>query len=109
LKRIKRGLEFSDENLALGVIAEAGPGGSYMENMHTIANMRRAALYPNLAIREMREIWEEKGRPDAQACAINQAGKILGADNPAVFSAELDRKIRARFTELVAGDSGWKE
>ena len=109
LKRIKRGLEFSDEDLALDVIAEVGPGGSYMENMHTIANMRRAALYPNLAIREMREIWEEKGRPNAQACAMNQAGKILGADNPAVFSADLERKIRARFTELVAGDSGWKE
>ncbi|MBW1804560.1 MAG: trimethylamine methyltransferase family protein, partial [Deltaproteobacteria bacterium] len=109
LKRIKRGPEFSDGDLALDVIAEVGPGGSYMEKLHTIENMRRTAVFPNVAVREMREIWEEKGGADAQTRAMNQAGKILGADNPAIFSADLDRKIRDRFTDLVAGDSGWKE
>ncbi|KKK63042.1 hypothetical protein LCGC14_2998290, partial [marine sediment metagenome] len=29
LKKIKRGLEFSEENLSLELIAEIGPGGSY--------------------------------------------------------------------------------
>jgi len=109
LKRIGRGPEFSEEGLALGVIAEVGPGGSYMEKLHTIENMRRAAVIPNLAVREMRDIWEENGRADCQARAMDQAKEILSSDNPAVFSADLDRKIRNRFAELVAGNAGWKE
>ncbi|MBW8002972.1 MAG: trimethylamine methyltransferase [Planctomycetes bacterium] len=108
LKRIRRGLKFSDEDLALGLIAEVGPGGSYMEKMHTIEHMRSTAVFPNVAAREMREIWEERGRPDARARAMNEAGKILAADNPAVFSEDLDRRIRARFEGLVAGNTGWK-
>ena len=30
LKRIERGLEFSEDNLALDVIAEVGPAGNFM-------------------------------------------------------------------------------
>jgi len=80
-----------------------------MEKLHTIENMRRAAVCPKVAVREMREIWEEKGRPDTRALAMNQARTILASDNPAVFPAELDKKIRDRFTGLVAGEGGFKE
>jgi trimethylamine--corrinoid protein Co-methyltransferase len=40
---------------------------------------------------------------------MNEARKILTRDNPAVFSAEVDAKIRARFKGLVAGNAGWEE
>ena len=45
LKRIKQGLEFSKENMALDVIAETGPGGNYMDKMHTMEHMRSAAFF----------------------------------------------------------------
>jgi len=115
LKRIQRGFEFSEENLALDVIAEIGPGGNYMEHEHTMAHMRSAAMLPTVATREMRANWEEAGRPDAKARALKQAaralqkaGKILTHDNPAVFSRDVDDRIRARFKNLVAGDAVWK-
>ena len=40
---------------------------------------------------------------------MKEARKILTRDNPAVFSAEVDTKIHARFKGLVAGNAGWKE
>jgi len=107
LKRIKQGLEFSDENLALDVIAEIGPGGTFMEHTHTIDHMRTTAVFPTVATRAMRESWEDQGRPDAQNNALNEARKILTRDNPAVFSEDVDTKIRARFKGLVAGNAGW--
>jgi trimethylamine--corrinoid protein Co-methyltransferase len=109
LKRIKRGLEFSEENLALDLIAEIGPGGTYMEHTHTVDHMRTAAVLPTVATRDMRESWEDQGRPDAHTNAANEARKILTRDNPAVFSEDVDTKIRARFKNIVAGDAGWKE
>ena len=107
LKRLKRGLDFSEENLALDVIAEAGHGGSYLELDHTFDNMRDTAVIPRVATREMRGKWEETGRPDASTNALKEASRILARDNPAVFSSEADQKIRERFTGLIPGDAQW--
>jgi len=107
LKRLRRGLEFSEENMALDIIAEAGPGGSYMELDHTFEHMRDTAVIPTVATREMRGKWEEAGRPDATVRAMEVASAILTKDNRAVFSRGLDQKIRARFSDLIAGDAKW--
>jgi trimethylamine---corrinoid protein Co-methyltransferase len=107
LKRLKRGLEFSETNLALDAIAEAGPGGSYLDLDHTFNNVRNAAMMPRLANREVRDKWEKTGRRDSRDNALEQALSILTDDNPAVFSAEVEKKIRARFPDLVPGDAKW--
>lgn len=104
LKRIGRGMEFSSEALALGTIVEAGPGGNFMDSEHTIAHMREAAFYPQVASRRMRQIWVEEGCRDAAGRALQQAKEILDQDNPAVFSDEVDARIRRRFPGLVPGD-----
>lgn len=107
LKRIQQGVEFSKENLALAAIAETGPGGNYMDKMHTFEHMRTTAFLPELAIRDLRGPWEEAGRPDVHSRAMNAARQILTRDNPAVFSQDVDLKIRKRFDGLVSGDAGW--
>ena len=107
LKRMQQGVRFSKENMALDVIAETGPGGNYMDKMHTMEHMRSAAYFPDLAVRDLRDPWRAGGSPDSQSRAMDQAREILTRDNPAVFSAEVDAKIRARFEALVSGDAGW--
>ncbi|UCE54057.1 MAG: trimethylamine methyltransferase family protein [Desulfobacterales bacterium] len=109
LKRIHRGVEFSKENLALDVIAETGPGGNYMDKMHTFEHMRTTGFLPNIATRDLRGPWEEQGQPDAHSRAMNEARKILTRDNPAVFSEAVDSKIRERFEGLVSGNAGWEK
>ena len=93
--------------MALDIIAQAGPGGNYLELDHTFEHMRDTAVLPTVATREMRGKWEEAGRPDATARAIEVASTILKKDNPAVFSQELDKRIRARFSDLISGDAKW--
>ena len=109
LKQINRGPEFNKANLALEVIAETGPGGSYMDKMHTMEHMRTTGLMSNIATREMRGPWEEAGRPDSQKRALNAAREILSKDNPAVFSEDVDSKIRSRFEGLVDGNARWEK
>jgi trimethylamine--corrinoid protein Co-methyltransferase len=104
-KRVCRGLEFSEENLALDEIAAVGPGGSYMGRKHTKGLMKTTAVLPKLAARDMRQQWEEAGKPAIQDRAMTEARRILAQPNDAVWGAELDAKIRDRFPGLVAGDA----
>jgi trimethylamine--corrinoid protein Co-methyltransferase len=105
LKRVIRGLEFSEDNLALDVIAEVGPGGMYMDTSHTLQRMRTTALLPEIADRSPRQRWEAEGALDAHARAMKRVHEILTRDNPAVFAPDVDARIRAEFEGLVAGDA----
>jgi trimethylamine--corrinoid protein Co-methyltransferase len=111
IKRAQRGLEFSPENLALDLIAETGPAGMFLDKPHTLERMKTCAILPEIADRDPRRTWEENGSLDAQAKAMLRVREILTRDNPAVFSPDVDARIRAEFEGLVAGDSvappGW--
>lgn len=112
LKRIKRGLEFSDDDLALDVIASVGPGGSFMVTPHTVKRMKTAALLPSLADRNAREQWEGKGSLDAQARAMRRAHEILGRASTAGFPPDVEARVRAGFPDLGANElrlpEGWQ-
>lgn len=108
LKRIHQGMKSGAEDLCLDVIAKVGRGGSYLEELDTFNRMRTTALIPSVAMRDIRGIWAENGKTDAHTRALAEAEKILTRDNPAVFSPEVDAKLRTRFKDLVAGDAGWK-
>jgi trimethylamine--corrinoid protein Co-methyltransferase len=111
LKRVKRGFEFSEENLALNVIAAAGPGGSFMTHRHTVKRMKTEALLPKIADRDAREAWEKKGSLDTQARAMQRVREILAKDTPALISPEVDAQIRTEFEGIVSGElempEGW--
>jgi trimethylamine--corrinoid protein Co-methyltransferase len=109
LKQAARGVQFSKENLALDAIAETGPGGMFLDKDHTFQRMRTTALLPEIADRSPRDQWEAEGRPDSRIRAMQRVREILRSDNPAVFSPDLDMRIRAAFEGLVAGDAGTLE
>lgn len=112
LKRVKRGLEFSQGELALDEIARIGPAGMFAGAQHTVERMKTCAVLPEIADRDMRQQWQEKGGLDAQARAMRLVRDILTRDNPAVFSPEVEARIRAEFDGLAAGDAvpppGWQ-
>jgi trimethylamine--corrinoid protein Co-methyltransferase len=101
LKRVVRGVEFSQESLALELINEVGPGGIFADQVHTLKRMRTEAILPEIADRRPRDQWVAAGRQDTQSRALAKANEILRRDNPAVFSDEVDASIRSRFQALV--------
>jgi len=104
LKRVKRGIEFNEKNLALEVIADVGPGGPYMTHTHTIQNMKTTGLLPKIADRDSRVTWKKRGAKDIQARALDTLAEILKRENQAVFSPEIEARIRAEFQGLVEGN-----
>ena len=108
LKRLKQGIEFNEENIALDIIKEIGPEGNYITHPHTFEHMRDNDNLTTVATRKMRGAWEDEGRTDIHTRAMKQVNRILSKDNPAVFSNEVDMKIRERFAGLIAGNVEWK-
>ncbi len=102
LKRIKRGINFDEQELALDVIAQVKPGGSFMMNSHTLKRMKTEALLTRLADREARESWVKKGSPDTAARAMQRVREILSSESSVAFSAETEAQLRAHFTGLVS-------
>lgn len=112
LKQLKQSIHFDTTELGLEVIAQVGPGGSFMVHPHTVKRMKNTALLPKVADRNARENWESKGSQDTQTRAMVRAKEILKRPNTAVFSDELDHRIHAAFPGLVNGNldipAGWK-
>lgn len=104
MKRVKRGISFSDDDLGLNLIKEIGPGGSFITVKHTISRMKTEAVMTKMADRDARTIWEKKGATDIHAKAMKRAKEIMANNTEPLISPELDGKIRAVFPGLVAGE-----
>lgn len=103
MKRLKRGVNFSEEELAVPLIKEIGPGGSFIVHPHTVKRMKTEAILTKIADRDARTIWEKKGAMDIQARAMNRVREIMKQNTPALISAEVEEKLRAQFPGLVSG------
>lgn len=103
LKRLHRGVAFDDEELAVPLIKEIGPGGSFIVHPHTIKRMKTEAILTKMADRDARTIWEKKGATDIQARALAKAREIMKINPSSLLAPELDGKIRAKFPGLVDG------
>jgi len=104
LKRMKRGLEFSEENLALDVIKKIGPGGSFIVEPHTIKRMKTAGLLTKLSDRDTRSQWTKKGAQDIHARAMVRVREILAKESSTVFSPDVEARIRVHFTDLISAE-----
>ncbi|HUI87799.1 MAG TPA: trimethylamine methyltransferase family protein [Anaerolineales bacterium] len=103
LKRVKRGIPFNEEELALAVIAQTKPGGSFLMNPHTAKRMKTEALLTKISDRDQRNIWEKKGSLDTHAHAMQRANEILAKSSLAIFPPEVEERIRNVFPALVPG------
>jgi len=77
LKQLRKGIRYRQEDLCLGLIGTVGPGGTFMDQIHTLEKMRTAAYLPKVATREMRERWEKEGRTEIGVRALTEARRIL--------------------------------
>jgi trimethylamine--corrinoid protein Co-methyltransferase len=95
--RALRGIEVTEQSLAVEAIDRVGPGGHYLMDPLTLQAMRSEYFYPALADRRNRASWDTAGRPDTRARAVIRLTKLLEKHEPPGFPADIDAAIRARF------------
>jgi trimethylamine--corrinoid protein Co-methyltransferase len=105
LKRVVRGMEFSEDNLAIDEINAIGPGGTFLTTDRTIKSMAVGAFLPDIADRQPRQMWMEAGGLEAQDRSLRKVKEILAEESRSLFSAAAEARIRAEFVDLVSGDA----
>lgn len=99
INRIVRGVEVTDETLALDVIKKVNPGGNFLMDDHTLRHMDEL-IYPALIDRCEYEVWIDKQKPSMLSKAVTRVREILKAGGNGVLKPDLDTEIRERFPQI---------
>jgi len=97
VSRALRGIEISDETLAIDIIESVGSGGHYLAQRHTLEYFRKEHYLPTIINREKREIWEKAGSKDLREVAREEANRILKEHQP----EPLDRDVEEELKKIV--------
>lgn len=79
-RRYLRGMEVSDETLAIDVIRETGIAGSFLEHAHTMEHFRSELFEPHVLFRQRRADWHARGCPTAAETAAETARRLAGLE-----------------------------
>jgi len=93
LERMARGFEVTPETLALDVIAEAGPGGSFIAHEHTVRHFRQELWFPHILDRQFFDHWDREGRKETVDRARALLDDILRSHEPAPADPALEREM----------------
>jgi trimethylamine--corrinoid protein Co-methyltransferase len=94
-KRIRRGENIDAERLALEVIAQVGPGGEYLTQIHTFQNFRQEFYQPLLEERSTFAHWEAGGSQNMVQRANAKWKALLAAYEAPPLDPGVDKALRA--------------
>lgn len=107
VQRTLRGIEVSDETLAVEVIREVALGGPghFLGHAETLAKMQTEYLYPAIADRQSPDSWAEAGSRDIHDVARERVRKVLSTHYPQHIDPKIDAEIRSRFPIQLAPEA----
>ena len=104
IMRTLRGIEVTDETLAVDVIHDCAiDPGHFLGNPHTLGYMNTEFVYPELMNRDRTDTWEKEGKPDLMGRAREKAETILSSHFPNYFG-DADAKVREEFPIVLDAD-----
>lgn len=109
-----RRVDVSDGALALDLVEEVGPGGSFLDKVHTARSFRREMWFPDLLDRTFYDPWQEAGAWSLEDVCRDRREKLMSLPGPEPLDPALDREleriVRAAAADLsgssVSGPSG---
>jgi trimethylamine--corrinoid protein Co-methyltransferase len=93
--RLARGIEVSEETLAVDLIKEMGFSGNYITAEPTARLFRKELFIPTMFSREPYETWEKEGRKLAIDHARERALDILAKHQPLELDPAIERELAA--------------
>ncbi len=94
LEAFIKGIEISDETLALDLIDEMGPDGQYLDSQHTLENFH-TRWYPALFERDSYEGWQSKGAKTLSERATERVENILASHVPEALPKDVAQSVHA--------------
>jgi trimethylamine---corrinoid protein Co-methyltransferase len=94
LEAFMKGVEVSDESLALNIIHEIGPDGQHIDSKHTLENYRKR-WYPKLFERASYDGWKAKGGKDLGERATDRVNTVLAEHKPEPLPKDVADAVHA--------------
>ena len=114
VQRILRGIEVTDETLALDVIERTVRGpGHFLGSDQTLSVMQSEYLYPRVADRRTPGEWEETGSETLYQQAHQAVAEMLASHYPDYIGSKTDARLRDKFpirlqrSDMQAGNPRW--
>jgi len=105
VESLNRKIDLSDDALGLRVIEEVGPGGNFIDTMHTVEHFRQELWFPRILDRDYYQAWLDKGALSTEERCRSRKEEILKSHRPEPLSPELelelDRIVRIAKKELM--------
>jgi len=98
VESVMRELDFSDEAFGLDVVEHVGPGGTFIDQMHTAEHFRKELWFPRLLDREYYQAWQQAGAATMEQRCVEHRRELLATHTVEPVEPELDRAL----DEIVA-------
>jgi len=93
-KRLVRGVDDSDQPLALDVMREVGHKGNFLATKHTVSHYKTEDYVPSPVIdRDYRQTWFDKGALDANTRAHRRVEELIAAYEPLPLDESVIREL----------------
>jgi trimethylamine--corrinoid protein Co-methyltransferase len=103
-KRFIRGIIINPETLAREAIEKVGPGGHFLQEMHTLQHFKDELWVPELMTRDPREVWIDNGSKSLDAVIQDKLHEIIETHKVRELDAEkleAVRKIKEKGEKLM--------
>jgi len=94
IERILAGIDFDADALAIDLIKEVGPGGTYISKRHTLARLKKEHYMSRLSDRKQYSAWIREGSKQMNDRARERARAILKGHAPPPLDKSVDRRVQ---------------
>lgn len=94
IKHLLAPVSVEDADFASELVKELGPGGVYLDQKHTVKNMRKSLSLPLISDRDSYDEWQKKGEVDSVAAARAKVKEILTGHHAPPLSDEVRKEMR---------------
>lgn len=101
IKYLLRGVQVSDDTLALDVIRETGHGGNFLTHDHTASHFRKELYFPSLFRRLTIDQWETRGGKSILEEAHQNVQDILSTAGPAPLPDGADEELQRVLAQAI--------
>ena len=102
LHKLAQGVSVTEDDQAMGAIAEVGPGGHYLGCAHTQENFKTAFWRTNVLDYKPFETWEEEGARDTQSLASIKVRQMLDTYQQPALDPAIAEALNAYVAEKKA-------
>ena len=95
IKRVRRGIDVTDETLDMAVFKEVGPGGDFVRTKHTRNNFRKEMFLPNVMDRGFLALDKDPKAKSMRKRARNNFAKVMETYTPPELPEGIEAKLDA--------------